>query len=118
VLKVGRRVWGAKRPLTDPPRGGMILTMKKPSKEVANRMNYLLGHLKANLKMVEEERYCIDIIQQNQAVISALQKVNELILKNHLDTCVTTAIRGKSEEKRRKVLSEIVEVFKEGQDGR
>lgn len=74
-------------------------------------MNYLLGHLKANLKMLEKGRYCIDIIRQNQAVIAALKKVNELILKNHLDTCVTTAIRGKGEKARKKVLGEIVKVF-------
>lgn len=78
-------------------------------------MNYLIGHLKANLKMVKEDRYCIDIIRQNQAVIAALQKVNELILKNHLDTCVTDAIRGKGEDQRRKVLGELVEIFKEGE---
>lgn len=82
-------------------------------KSIINRMNYLIGHLKANLKMLEEGKYCVDIIHQNQAVISALKKVNELILKNHLDTCVTTAVRGKSEKERKRVLSEIVEIFKE-----
>lgn len=79
--------------------------------KVQNRMNYLLGHLRANLKMLEEGRYCIDIIQQNQAVIAALKKVNELILRNHLDTCVTTAIKGKSETERKRVLDELVEIF-------
>jgi DNA-binding FrmR family transcriptional regulator len=79
--------------------------------KIQNRMNYLLGHLKSNLKMLEEGRYCIDIIQQNQAVIAALKKVNELILKNHLGTCVTTAIRGKNEKARKKVLVEIMKVF-------
>lgn len=76
-------------------------------------MNYLLGHLKANLKMVEEDRYCIDIIRQNQAVIAALKKINEMVLANHLGTCVTTAIRGKNAKAREKVLKEIVQIFKE-----
>jgi DNA-binding FrmR family transcriptional regulator len=76
-------------------------------------MNYLLGHLKANLKMVEEDRYCINIIRQNQAVIAALEKVNELILRNHLETCVTKAVRGKSEKERKKVFEEIIDVFQE-----
>jgi len=80
---------------------------------VPDRMNYLIGHLKANLKMVEEGRYCIDIIRQNQAVISALKKVNEMILRNHLDTCVTSAVRGKSETERQKMFDEIMEVFHE-----
>ena len=76
-------------------------------------MNYLIGHLKANLKMINEGRYCIDIIRQNQAVISALKKVNELILRNHLDTCVTRAIKGKNEKERKRVFNEVIEVFKE-----
>ena len=76
-------------------------------------MNYALGHLKANVKMVEEGKYCIDIIRQNQAVMAALKKINELILKNHLDTCVTTAIRGKNENERKKILDELMEIFKE-----
>ncbi len=87
-------------------------------KKISNRMNYLIGHLKANLRMVKEGRYCIDIIRQNQAVISALKKVNELILENHLNTCVTSAIKGKSEKARKKVLEEIVEIFKEEENGR
>lgn len=82
-------------------------------KKVPNRMNYLIGHLKANLKMVEENRYCIDIIRQNQAVIAALEKVNELVLKNHLEMCVTKAVKGKSERERKKVYQEIIEVFRE-----
>ena len=76
-------------------------------------MNYLLGHLQANRKMIEEGRYCVDIIHQNQAVIAALKKVNLLILKNHLDTCVIAAIRGKNQKDRQRVLAEVVEIFKE-----
>lgn len=82
-------------------------------KKILNRMNYLIGHLKANLKMVREDKYCIEIIRQNQAVIAALEKVNEIILRNHLDTCVTRAIKGKSEKEKKKVFDEIVEVFQE-----
>lgn len=81
-------------------------------RNISNRLNYIIGHLKANLKMVEEGRYCIDIIHQNEAVIAALRKVNELILKNHLDTCVTDAVRGKSEKERKRVFGELMKVFK------
>ncbi len=89
----------------------MIIFMT--DKKILNRMNYLLGHLKANLKMIKDERYCIDVIRQNQAVISALRKVNELILKNHLETCVTQAVKGKSEKEKRRVYQEILDIFKE-----
>ena len=81
--------------------------------KILNRINYLIGHLKANLKMLKDDRYCIDVIRQNQAVISALRKVNELILKNHLETCVTQAVKGKSEKEKRRVYQEILDIFKE-----
>jgi DNA-binding FrmR family transcriptional regulator len=96
----------------------MIIPMPTKACSLNNRMKYLIGHLKANLAMIEEGRYCIDIIRQNQAVISALKKINELLLKNHLDTCVTTAIRNKSERARKKVLDEIIQVFKENENER
>lgn len=76
-------------------------------------MNYLIGHLKANLKMIDEGRYCVDIIRQNQAVISALEKINKILLQNHLETCVTRAIRGKDEKDKKRVFEEIIEVFNE-----
>ena len=94
-----------------PPPGGFIISFMI-NKEVKNRLNYVIGHLKANLKMVEEGRYCIDVIHQNEAVIAALRKINEIILKNHLETCVTNAVRGKSETERKRIFGELLEVFK------
>jgi len=87
--------------------------MKKSiKKQILNRMNYLSGHLEGIKKMIEDEKYCIDIILQNEAVISALKKVNEMVLENHLNTCVTQAIKGKSEKERKKKIKEILELFK------
>lgn len=85
----------------------------KNKKTLLNRMNYLNGHLQAVSRMIKEDRYCIDIIRQNQAVVSALEKVNGLILQRHLETCVTKAVKGKSEKEKKKVYQEIIEVFKE-----
>jgi len=81
-------------------------------KQVLNRMNYLTGHLEGIKKMVKDEKYCIDIIKQNEAVIAAIEKVNEMILENHLNTCVTQAIKGKSERERKKKIKELLELFK------
>lgn len=86
--------------------------MKKILKKQAlNRMNYLNGHLQANRKMIEEDRYCIDIIRQNNAVIAALKKVNDIILSSHLDTCATTAIKDGNIKRREKVLKELLEIY-------
>ena len=55
--------------------------------------------------------YCIDIIKQVQAVQAALNKVNSLILDEHLDALFTTAVRGEDPVAREKVLGELSEVF-------
>ena len=75
-------------------------------------MSYLCGHLCGVKKMIEEDRYCIDIIKQNEAVTKAIKKVNEFILSHHLDTCVTEAIKGKSSLERKKKITELLEIFR------
>ena len=86
--------------------------MNKAKKDIVNRLSYLEGHIRAIKKMVEEGRYCIEIIHQIEAVEAALKKVKEKVLENHLDTCVTTAIKGKDEKRRREVIKELMEVYK------
>ena len=87
--------------------------MKKATKkQILNRMNYLSGHLEGVKKMLREDKYCIDIIKQNEAVIAAIKKLNQMILENHLNTCVTEAIKGKSEKERKNKIKELLEIFK------
>lgn len=91
---------------------GKFDIMKKDfKKQTLDRMNYLIGHLQANRKMVDEGKYCIDILRQNNAVIAALKKVNDLVLKSHLQTCATTVIRDGDIKKRQKVLKELLEIY-------
>jgi len=61
---------------------------------------------------LRDDEYCIDIIKQNEAVIAAIKKINQMILENHLNTCVTEAIKGKSEKERKKKIKELLEIFK------
>lgn len=81
-------------------------------KQLLNRMNYLKGHLEGVRKMIEKDIYCIEVINQNLAIRAALDKVNELILENHLNTCVTTAIKSNNEAARRRVIRELLAIFK------
>lgn len=81
-------------------------------KKVTNRMNRLIGHAKSNAKMIEDDAYCIDVINQNLAVISALHKANEAILDNHLHTCVITAMRSNKKSEQDRVIKEIMTVYK------
>lgn len=75
------------------------------------RLRTIEGHLKGVIKMVEDGVYCIDVIRQINAVQGALNKVSEGILRDHLNSCVTTAIRGEDLSERQRVLEEIAEVY-------
>ena len=92
--------------------GGLRIMKQTLKKKILNRMNYILGHLQGIKKMLESDKYCIDIIQQNEAVIAALKKINEILLENHLNTCVTDAIKHKNEKQRKKQIKELLEIFK------
>ena len=75
------------------------------------RLKTIEGHLRGVIRMVEEDKYCIDIIHQIQAIDAALNKVSTQILENHLNSCVITAIQGDDPKERERVLKEITEVF-------
>jgi len=62
--------------------------------------------------MVKDDKYCIDIILQNKAIISAIKKANQMILENHLNTCVTEAIKDKSKKERKKKIKELLAIYK------
>ncbi len=79
--------------------------------QIKRRLASATGHLKGIQKMVDDDAYCIDVIQQIQAVQAALSKVGTLILDNHLRTCVSEAIRGEDPAQREAVLKEITSVF-------
>lgn len=87
--------------------------MKKSlKKQTIDRMSYIAGHLEGVKKMLRDDKYCIDVIKQNEAVIAAIKKANQIILENHLNTCVTQAIKGQNTRERKKKIKEILEVFK------
>ncbi len=82
--------------------------------DIRRRLKSVAGHVQGVLKMVEEDKYCIDIIQQIEAIEQALHKVKRRLLAGHLDTCVTRAIRGASVADRERVLRELLEVYDAG----
>ena len=80
--------------------------------EVAlKRLKNVEGHVHGVVRMVEEGAYCIDVIRQIQAVQSALNKVSTMILEEHLNSCLTTVVRGDDPDERERVLHEITAVF-------
>ena len=78
---------------------------------IINRLKSIEGHVRGLQRMVDEDAYCIDILNQNLAVQRALEKVNSLILERHLQTCVTIAIKGDDPAERERVIAEIMSVF-------
>ncbi|MEK7633823.1 MAG: metal-sensitive transcriptional regulator [Patescibacteria group bacterium] len=84
--------------------------MNDHKKKLLHRMKIAKGHLEKVIDMVEKEEYCLDVIQQSQAVQSALSRVDELILENHLKTCVRESMASNKniDEK----VKEVIEVFK------
>ncbi len=85
--------------------------MKLHHKELLARLKSIEGHVAGIRRMVEEDRYCVDIMRQVQAVQQALEQVNALLLSGHLETCVTEAVRGDDPEARARVLAELMELF-------
>ena len=80
-------------------------------KSISRRLASSAGHIKGIERMIEDDAYCIDVIQQIQAVQSALNKVSNLILDSHLHSCVTTAIQGDDPSEWERVLEEVTSVF-------
>lgn len=80
--------------------------------DAVRRLKSAAGHLNGIVRMLEEDRYCIDVIKQIQAVQAALNRANESILDGHLRTCVTTALQGDDPQERERVLNEVMEVFR------
>ena len=80
-------------------------------KKTIRRLQIAEGHVRAVQRMVENDDYCIDIIRQISAVQSALGKVSQVVLEQHLGHCVTEAVRGDDATQREKVLTEIADLF-------
>ena len=79
---------------------------RKP--DVLKRLSYIEGHVSGIRKMVEEEKYCVDILRQTYAVRKALEKLEALILEGHLQSCVPEGIKGNREEE---VIQELVQLY-------
>jgi len=78
------------------------------SEKIVNRLKRVEGQVRGITRMVEEDRYCIDVMTQMQAVKAALGKVEEEILKRHAAHCVEEAIRSGDAADQRQKFDELV----------
>lgn len=80
-------------------------------KKVLSRLKKIAGQVTGIQRMVEDDRYCVDVLNQIAAVEAALDRVGHLLLANHVETCVTHAIESGQAKDRREKLDELMEVF-------
>ena len=77
-------------------------------RDALKRISYIDGHLNGIRRMVEEDKYCVDILKQTFAVRRAIQKLESVLLEGHLHSCVIDGVRDGREDQ---VLDELLELF-------
>ena len=82
-----------------------------PKPKLLNRLNRIEGQVRGITRMVEENRYCIDVLTQIQAVRAALARVESEMLKNHLHHCIEGAIVSGNAGEQRKKAGELIELL-------
>lgn len=80
-------------------------------KEIS-RLNRVAGQVEGIKKMIDERRYCPDIITQLRAIRSAVNSIEANILETHLDACVNAAIKSGSEKERKQKMAELKELYR------
>jgi DNA-binding FrmR family transcriptional regulator len=79
--------------------------------KLLNRLSRIEGQVRGISRMVEADRYCIDILTQLQAVRSALARVETQLLKGHLDHCIESAIVSGDQFEQRRKAAELIELL-------
>ena len=82
--------------------------LSEAKQDALKRLSYIEGHLGGIRRMVEGDKYCVDILKQTFAVKRALQKLEARLLEGHLNSCV---IDGVKEGREDEVLSELLELY-------
>ncbi len=83
-----------------------------------NKEKALINFKKANgliskiVEMIENDDYCVDIMQQNLAAIGILRSAHEMLMENHLNSCFKHAMQTKNEKKKKEMTEEILKVTK------
>jgi CsoR family transcriptional regulator, copper-sensing transcriptional repressor len=83
-----------------------MLPDNKP--DVLKRLAFIEGHLQGIRRMVEADKYCVDILKQTYAVRRAIEKMEGMMLDNHLHTCVIEGIKDGREDQ---VIGELVDLY-------
>ncbi len=86
--------------------------LTKERKELTlKRLNRISGQVNGLKKMIEDDRYCLDILQQISSVHEALRGAGKVLMRNYLEVCATNAIRSKRKEKQDEIYNELMEII-------
>ena len=86
--------------------------MQAPTKKSClQRLTRIAGQVRGVAGMIEDDRYCIDVLTQIQAIRAALKRVEDEILADHVSHCVEHAIRSGNAKEQRKKVQELIEVL-------
>lgn len=85
--------------------------MKPRHTDCLARLSRIEGQVRGVSRMIEDERYCIDILTQIRAIKAALNKVESAVLKDHADHCIVDAIKSGDTSEQKEKFNELVELF-------
>jgi DNA-binding FrmR family transcriptional regulator len=80
-------------------------------RKLVNRLRRIEGQIRGLQRMVEEDRYCGDVLDQIHSVQQSLRSTGRVIMRNHLETCVTDALRSGDEEEAEETYDEVMELL-------
>ena len=86
--------------------------MRADSKTVLRQLKTAKGQLEGIIKMVEENRYCVDISNQVLATRALLERTNRIILEGHIEGCILDAVATGSDEERKEKIFELSNMIK------
>ena len=90
---------------------GKEMIMPAARKDAAQRLSRIEGQIKGIKKMVEEERYCVEVLGQISAAQEALRGVGKLIMRNYLENCATSSLRSGSKKRAKETYGELMDVI-------
>lgn len=86
--------------------------MDKKHEKTAINFKKARSHIDKIIKMLDDGEYCVDIMQQNLAVVGLLKSAHQMLMEEHLDTCFKSAMKTNNEERKQKMINEILQVTK------
>jgi DNA-binding FrmR family transcriptional regulator len=89
----------------------LIMMNKEEKARAVSRLKRIEGQIRGIQKMVEEDRYCIDILSQTASIVSALRGVEDQIMQQHLNTCVSDAMKSDDTNLKNEKVNEVMSVL-------